>query len=94
MTAMFDVLQTFGMDVNVANQFCVDVIHTAMKPTLIEAYGIGNIMEIANGKLRNLNVDGFDAFDFKTTRNLCFFDTQVRMQLNVMISLQYSATTF
>ena len=68
MTAMLSVLQTLGVDVNVANRFCVDVIHAARKPTFIEAYGTGNIVELAHGKLRNLNVEGLDAFDLKTKK--------------------------
>ena len=38
------------------------------KPTFIEAYGTGNIVELAHGKLRNLNVEGLDAFDLKTKK--------------------------
>ena len=68
MPAMLDVLQTLGVDVNVANKWCVDVIHTARKPTFIEAYGTGNKVDLANGKLRNLNVDGLDAFDLRTKK--------------------------
>ena len=72
MTAMLDVLQTLGVDIEVGNRFCVGVIHAAQKihaPSVIEAYGTGNIVNMVKGTLRNLNVDGLDAFDLRTNKN-------------------------
>ena len=71
MTAMMDVLQTLGVDPQEANRFCVKAIHSAnmpVDPNFIEVYGTGNIVNMANGVLRNLNVDGLDAFDLRTNK--------------------------
>ena len=53
------------------NRFSAHIVHVAhkpLKPTLIEVYGTGSIVEAANGALRNLNIDGLDAFDLRTEK--------------------------
>ena len=46
-------------------------IHAMMadqKPTFMEVYGRGSIMEEANGNRRNLNVEGLGALDLRTMK--------------------------
>ena len=68
MVAMMDVLQTLGVDVEAACRFSSDVIRTAQRPTVTEVYGTGNIIDMANTKLRNLNIDGLCAFDLRVSK--------------------------
>ena len=68
MIAMMDVLQTLGVEVEAACRFSSDVIKTAQRPSLVEAYGTGNIIDMANTKLRNLNIDGLCAFDLRVAK--------------------------
>ena len=70
MTTMMDVLQCLGVEPEVANCFYVSVLKQVRKqprPTFVEVYGGGAIGEAAT-KLRNLNLQGLDAFDLRTRK--------------------------
>ena len=44
---------------------------TGTRPSLLEVYGVGNIVDAANGIRRNLNIDGLDALDLRTNKKTC-----------------------
>ena len=77
---LMDVLQTFGIDVVDATEFCNRVIKAAPicpttagnddRPTLIELYGQGNIVQASHGPRRDLNLDGLRAFDLRTRKQI------------------------
>ena len=71
MLAMMDVLQTLGVEPDTANSFAahiMNVAHKPMRPSCVEFFGTGNIVGAANGRLRNLNIDGLDAFDLRASK--------------------------
>ena len=68
---MMDVLQTLGVECDQANRFSSHIMKISQKPTvptIVEVYGTGNIISMANGSLRNLNISGLDAFDLRTNK--------------------------
>ena len=68
MAAMMDVLQTLGVEAEVAPNYCASIMKTANNPTVTDVYGTGNMIGMANKKLRNLNVDGLCAFDLRVAK--------------------------
>ena len=71
MIAIMDALQTLGVGPTKANRFSAKVMRVSaqpLNPTFVEMYGCGNIVNAANHVLRNLNVDGLNAFDLRTAK--------------------------
>ena len=50
----------------------LDVLHQygdfLRNPHFVEVYGIGNIMKLAGGNARNLNIEGIGALDLRTKK--------------------------
>lgn len=71
MVAMVDALQILGVDPVDATRHVVNIIHkhrASRKPTFIEMYGRGNIVQMANGTARNLNLTGLAALELRTPK--------------------------
>ena len=66
MLALMDTLQSLGVNVIDANRFVASVIRP--QPTLMEMYGRGNIVAMANDSARDVSVLGDMAFDVRTTK--------------------------
>ena len=49
-----------------ANRFCAAIVRA--KPSLMELYGRGSIIQAANDRRRNLNIEGLDAFDLRVLK--------------------------
>ena len=71
MVALMDILQTLGVSPEEANRFSSKIMRISsqpINPTFVEMYGCGNIVNAANHVLRNLNVEGLNAFDLRTSK--------------------------
>ena len=68
MLALCDTLQCVGVDAVQANRFVANLIRSKYKPSVVEAYGRGNIVRLANEEFRNLNVLGKAAMDLRTLK--------------------------
>ena len=71
MIALMDILQTLGVGPEEANRFSAKIMRISaqpLNPTVVEMYGCGNIVHAVNHVLRNLNVDGLNAFGLHTSK--------------------------
>ena len=78
MSSMMDVLRTCGVSAADSANYCAQVIKDKpsrssqygdlYKPTFVEVYGQGNIVQASHGCRRILNVDGLRAFDLRTCK--------------------------
>ena len=71
MVALMDILQTLGVGPEEANRYSSKIMRISsqlLNPTFVEMYGCGNIANAANHVLRNLNVEGLNAFDLRTAK--------------------------
>ena len=71
MIALMDVLQTLGVGPEEANRYSSKIMRISsqpLNPTFVEMYGCGNIVQAANHVLRDLNVEGLNAFDLRTSK--------------------------
>ena len=71
MIALMDILQTLGVGPMEANRYSSKIMRISsqpLNPTFVEMYGCGNIVHAANHVLRNLNVEGLNAFDLRTSK--------------------------
>ena len=78
MSPLMDVLQTLGVDAAEAANFSKDLIKDVpimsttfgekYAPTFFEFYGQGNFVKESHGRRRNLNLNGLNAFDLRTTK--------------------------
>jgi hypothetical protein len=78
MKPLLDVLQTLGVDVLDAVDYCKRVVRSVpvcattigepYRPTLFEFYNQGNWVQTSHGPRRNLNLDGLRAFDLRTNK--------------------------
>ena len=71
MVALMDILQTLGVGPEEANRYSSKIMRIRsqpLNPTFVEMYGCGNIVHAANHVLRNLNVEGLNAFDLRTSK--------------------------
>ena len=78
MNPLMDLLQTLGVDVLDAVDYCKRVVRPmsicattfgeSYRPTLFEFYGQGNLVKASHGPRRNLNLDGLRAFDLRTSK--------------------------
>jgi hypothetical protein len=78
MNPLMDVLQTLGVDVLDAVDYCKRVVRSVpicattigepYRPTFFEFYGQGNLVKASHGPRRNLNLDGLRAFDLRTSK--------------------------
>ena len=71
MVALMDILQTLGVGPEEANRYSSKIMRISsqpLNPTFVEMYGCGNIVNAANHVLRNLNVEGLNAFDLRTAK--------------------------
>ena len=69
MVAMVDAHQVLGVSASDATRHVVNMLHRqrlARKPPFVEMYGVGNMVEMANGAARNLNVHGLSALVLRT----------------------------
>ena len=67
MTQLMNTLQTLGVGPLDANRFAASVIRHDL-PTVMEVFGRGSITGAANGRRRNLNIQGLDALDLRTQK--------------------------
>ena len=66
--SIIDVLQTLGVEPDVANRYACPVIHQSRNdPSFVEMSGTGNIVKMAKN-MRNLNMHGLEAFDMRTCK--------------------------
>ena len=72
MASLVDTLQTLGVSAVDATRYASGIVHAALAkdpdPTFVELYGIGSIMRLAGGKMRNLNIRGHSAFDLRARK--------------------------
>ena len=66
MLTLMDTLRGLGVNVVDANRSVASVVRT--KPSLMDFCGRGNIVNLANEKLRDLNILGDTAFDLRTLK--------------------------
>ena len=66
MVALMDALQCVGVEVTQANRFVASLVRK--KPSIMEIYGRGRIVEMANSSHRDLNVLGDLALDLRTLK--------------------------
>ena len=66
MISLMDTLQVLGVDVVAANGFVASVLRE--NTSIMEVYGRGNIVSMANTKRRDLNILGRHALDLRTRK--------------------------
>ena len=78
MVSMVDVLQTLGISAGDATAYAVKVIKgratqpssfgPKYQPTFFELYGHGTIVKASHGQRRDLNLNGLQALDLRTSK--------------------------
>ena len=66
-SAITDVLQTLGVDPAIATRYASS-IRKKTKPTLVEVFGVGNIMRTANEGANDFNIEGLAALDLRSKK--------------------------
>ena len=68
MISLMDTLQVLGVDAVQANRYVCSLVRSKIQPSVMEAYGRGKIVAMANGQFRNLNILGEQALDLRTQK--------------------------
>ena len=71
MVALVDSLQILGVDCVDATRYAMQIVkqhRSTRRPTFIEMYGAGHMVEMAHGPARNLNLKGLGALDLRTCK--------------------------